>query len=55
MFYVRDREAGNVICPCNTLAEAKLLVIGYEIEDKLDGTYTPDFYEIVDDKGETIE
>lgn len=48
MYIIRDREAGNVIDCAETWAAAVKLVKAYEDEDKRDGTYTPDFYEIVD-------
>lgn len=46
-YWIRDREAGNRITWCDTLEEAEELVRVYEDEDREDGTYTPDFYEIV--------
>ena len=46
MFAVRDREAGNLIEVFNTYQAALMAIELYEIEDKLNGCYTPDFYEI---------
>lgn len=48
MYIIRDREAGNEIERTETWAAAVKLVKAYEEADKRDGTYTPDFYEIVD-------
>lgn len=48
MIYTADREAGNKIEAFNTIEEAKNAIIAYEEEDRHDGTYTPDFYDIVD-------
>lgn len=48
-YIIRDREAGNVIDSFNTLNEAKAELNAYEKEDMDDGTYTPDFYEIVEE------
>lgn len=53
-YVVRDREAGNVIDEFNTLEEAKGTVIEYEDEDRNNGDYTPDFYEIYNKLTEKI-
>ena len=45
-YKVQDREAGNVIGYFNTKDEANAAVVLFEENDKEDGTYTPDFYEI---------
>lgn len=47
-YLIQDREAGNVIEECDTLEEAEKVLADYEAEDEKDGTYTPDFYEIVE-------
>lgn len=47
-YLIQDREAGNVIEECDTLEEAEKVLAEYEAEDEKDGTYTPDFYEIVE-------
>lgn len=49
-FYTADREAGNRIEAFNTLEEAMQAIVAYEEEDKQDGTFTPDFYEVQWDK-----
>ena len=46
MYVVRDREAGNVITQFETMEEAKKELEKYEEQDKKDGTYSEDFYEI---------
>ena len=46
MYVVRDREAGNVITEFDTVEEAKKELEKYEAQDKKDGTYSEDFYEI---------
>lgn len=46
-YVIQDREAGNVIDEFNTLTEAKAELERYEEQDKQDGIYTPNFYEIV--------
>ena len=58
MYLIRDREAGNIIGDNLTEAEAKALVIEFEGIDTKEGTYTKDFYEIVEmqqDKNTTTE
>ena len=45
---IRDREAGNVITEFETLEEAKKELEKYEAQDKKDGVYVEDFYEIYD-------
>ena len=46
-YLIRDKEAGNIIAYFETLEEAEEELEAYEDEDRKDGTYTPDFYEIV--------
>ena len=46
MYVVRDREAGNVITQFEKMEEAQKEIERYEEQDKKDGTYTEDFYEI---------
>lgn len=48
MFLVRDREAGNEICLLATEKEAIKMIEKFEKEDKQEGTYTPNFYEVVE-------
>ena len=46
MYVVRDREAGNVITQFETMEEAQKELERYEEQDKKEGTYSEDFYEI---------
>lgn len=46
-YILRDREAGNTIAEFAAQEEAELALQEYEEEDKRDGTYEPDFYEII--------
>lgn len=46
-YIIRDREAGNEIDEFDTMEEAQEELARYEEIDKMDGDYTPDFYEIV--------
>ena len=43
---IRDREAGNVITEFETMEEAHKEIEKYEEQDKKDGVYVEDFYEI---------
>lgn len=45
-YKVQDREAGNVIDYFYTKEDADEAVAMYEENDREDGTYTPDFYEV---------
>ena len=47
MFIIRDREAGNLVCSYSTREEAEKALAEFEAEDKKDGIYEPDFYEII--------
>lgn len=47
-YQIQDREAGNVIDKYLTLNEAEDILDIMEREDRKDGTYTENFYEIVE-------
>lgn len=53
-YVIQDREAGNKIEWFETLEEAEKCLKEYEEEDKKDGIYEEDFYEIVEDLNEKI-
>lgn len=46
----QDSETGIMIDTFNSFAEAAAALKSYEITDKAEGNYTPDFYEIVPNK-----
>lgn len=50
MYIIQDREAGNFIDKFETLQDAEKALAQYEQTDKDEGTYTEDFYEIVEQK-----
>ena len=54
-FITRDREAGNRIEGFSTLDEAKAAINAYEEEDRQQGTYEPDFYEVAELRGDYYE
>lgn len=47
--YTADREAGNKIEEFETIEEAKKAIEQYEADDKKDGIYTPNFYDVVNE------
>lgn len=47
-YQIQDREAGNVIRRYLTKESAELKLKEYEAADMADGTFTPNFYEIVE-------
>jgi len=49
-YIIRDREAGNRIATFQTLDAAQEELLTYEKADKEEGTYTKNFYEIVEQK-----
>ena len=46
IFAIRVRENGDVIDTFDTIEEAKKEIQRYESEDKAEGIYEPNFYEI---------
>lgn len=46
-YVIRDREAGNEITHFDTMEEAQAELERFEENDKTEGTYEEDFYEIV--------
>ena len=50
VYVIQDREAGNVIDWVDTYEEAEAELAKYERQDKEDGIYQEDFYEIVKTK-----
>lgn len=54
-YIIRDREAGNIIEQVSTRKEAETVLKKFEEEDKQDGNYTEDFYEIVEESPEISE
>lgn len=53
-YIVRDAEAGNVIEKAETMEEALDIIACYEEYDKAEGTYTPNFYEVVEAEVEQV-
>lgn len=52
--YTADKEAGNKIEEFATIKEAKKAILEYEKDDKKEGIYTPDFYDIVNEDCESL-
>lgn len=47
--YTADRETGTFIEEVKSIEEALELIKKYEEQDKADGTFTEDFYDVVDE------
>ena len=52
--YTADRETGTFIEECNSVQDALARIISYEEQDKLDGSYEEDFYDVVDENHCTL-
>ena len=48
-YTIQDRETGNIIETRLTEQEAKEMLIKFENTDKKEGTYSENFYEIVEE------
>ncbi len=48
IFILRDREAGNIIAEFKTEKEAQEQLDLYEEEDKKEGNFIPNFYEVIE-------
>ncbi len=48
-YYTADRETGTIIDEFKTIALALEAIDDYEEQDREDGTYEPNFYDIVDE------
>lgn len=48
--YVADRETGTFIEQVNSIEEGLELIKEYESQDKVDETYSEDFYDVVDEE-----
>jgi hypothetical protein len=47
-YQIRDRESGNITASTDSLSVAKIILNKYIAEDKKDGIYAANFYEIYD-------
>jgi len=48
-YYVADKETGTFIESVLSIDEGKKKIKGFEMLDKMESNYTPDFYDIVDE------
>ena len=53
-YFTRNRESGDLIDYFETLPEAERAIEIYEKQDKKDGTFKPNFYEIYDIENQEI-
>ena len=49
-YSIIDNEAGNIIEHAETIEQAQQIIAEYEAADKKDGTYTPNFYSIREER-----
>tara|TARA_R100000655_G_scaffold15789_1_gene34784 strand:+ start:672 stop:824 length:153 start_codon:yes stop_codon:yes gene_type:complete len=47
MYFIQDRQAGNVLKVFKTKEEVQQTLINYEEKDKKENIFQPNFYEIV--------
>ena len=52
--YTADKETGTFIEKVNSIEEGKNLILAYEQQDKLENTFEPNFYDIVNEEHETV-
>lgn len=52
--YTANKETGMFIEGCNSVLEAIHKIKEYEATDEKEGTFEPDFYDIVDEEHSTI-
>lgn len=46
--YTSNRATGSIIDKVETISEGKMLIALYEKEDKRNGNYQPNFYDLID-------
>lgn len=49
MIYVADKDTGTFICKVSSVERGKEMIEDFENEDRKDGIYTTDFYDVVDE------
>lgn len=54
MMYTAARETGDFLEEVNNLNEGLEFIKAYEEEDRRDGTYTPNFYDVVNEDHESL-
>lgn len=50
MFYTANKETGMFIDKFETVTEALNAIRQYETDDKAEGLYEPDWYDVVDER-----
>lgn len=53
--YTADKETGTFIEEVKTLEEGKKLIAEYERNDKIEGIYEENFYDVVNEEHESID
>lgn len=52
--YTADRETGTFIEECSNVQDALARIASYEEQDRSDGSYEEDFYDVVDENHCTL-
>ena len=52
--YTADRETGTFIEECSSVQDVLARIAGYEEQDRSDGSYEEDFYDVVDENHCTL-
>ena len=47
-YIIQDKEAGNIIDEFSSFEEANQALIEFENQDRIEGCFTPDYYEIIE-------
>lgn len=51
-YLIVDREGWNTLEEASSIEKAKEILEKFEDRDKKESTYTPDFYQIIDENGD---
>lgn len=54
-YWTAERETGEFIDGFNSIDEAAEEISRYEEDDRKEGTYTPDFYDIVNEDHDSVD
>ena len=53
-FWTADKETGSFIESYDSISDARKAIEGYEEQDKAEGIYTPNFYDVVNDEHDSV-
>lgn len=52
--YTANKETGDIICECGSVAEAKAIIELYEADDMSNGCYEANWYDVVDENHNSL-